>query len=91
MFSLTPYRELRLLREGNAAAATVLAGEMLALAVPLAAMLAHSANVPDILLWGAVTIIRQWRWCFASCRRRSSAAKWRRLSSWPARNSRRAF
>jgi putative membrane protein len=37
----------------------VLAGEMLALAVPLAAMLAHSANVPDILLWGAVTIILQ--------------------------------
>jgi putative membrane protein len=58
-FSLTPYRELRLLREGNVAAATVLAGEMLALAVPLAAMLAHSANVPDILLWGAVTIILQ--------------------------------
>jgi putative membrane protein len=58
-FSLTPYRELRLLREGNVAAATVLAGEMLALAVPLAAMLAHSANVPDILLRGAVTIILQ--------------------------------
>jgi putative membrane protein len=58
-FSLTPYRELKLLRQGNTAAATVLAGEMLALAVPLAAMLAHSANVPDILLWGAVTILLQ--------------------------------
>jgi putative membrane protein len=58
-FSLTPYHELRLLRAGNVAAATVLAGEMLALAVPLAAMMAHSANVPDILLWGAVTIVLQ--------------------------------
>ncbi len=58
-FSLTPYRELRLLREGNVAAAIVLAGEMLALAVPLAAMMAHSANVPDIVLWGVVTIILQ--------------------------------
>lgn len=58
-FSLTPYRELKLLRQGNTAAATVLAGEMLALAVPLAAMLAHSANVPDILLWGAITILLQ--------------------------------
>ena len=58
-FSLTPYRELRLLREGNVAAAVVLAGEMLALAVPLAAMLAHSVNVPDIVLWGGVTIVLQ--------------------------------
>jgi putative membrane protein len=58
-FSLTPYRELKLLREGNVAAAIVLAGEMLALAVALGAMLAHSVNVPDIVLWGFVTIILQ--------------------------------
>src|SRR5262249_25395204 len=53
-FSLTPYRELTLLREGNMAAAVVMAGEMLALATPLAAMMAHSVNVWDILLWGIV-------------------------------------
>jgi putative membrane protein len=58
-FSLTPYRELQLLREGNVAAAIVLAGEMLALAVALGAMLAHSVSVPDILLWGGVAIILQ--------------------------------
>ncbi len=58
-FSLTPYRELRLLRAGNNAAAVVMAGEMLALAVPLAAMMAHSVNVWDILLWGIVTIVLQ--------------------------------
>jgi putative membrane protein len=58
-FSLTPYRELQLLRQGNVAAAVVLAGEMLALAVPLAAMLAHSVSVPDIVPWGIVTIILQ--------------------------------
>lgn len=56
---LTPYRELRLLREGNIAAAVVVAGEMLALAVPLAAMMAHSVNVWDILLWGIVAIVLQ--------------------------------
>jgi putative membrane protein len=56
---LTPYRELKLLREGNVAAAIVIVGEMLALVVPLAAMLAHSVNVPDILLWGIITIILQ--------------------------------
>jgi putative membrane protein len=58
-FSLTPYRELHLLRQGNVAAGIVLAGEMLALSVPLAAMMAHSASVPDIVLWGAVTIVLQ--------------------------------
>jgi putative membrane protein len=58
-FSLTPYRELRLLRQNNVAAAIVLVGEMLALAVPLGAMLAHSVSVPDILLWGIVTIVLQ--------------------------------
>jgi putative membrane protein len=58
-FSLTPYRELKLLREGNVAAAIVLAGEMLALAVALGAMLAHSVSVPDILLWGGIAIILQ--------------------------------
>lgn len=56
---LTPYRELKLLREGNVAAAIVIVGEMLALVVPLAAMLAHSVNVPDILMWGIITIILQ--------------------------------
>jgi putative membrane protein len=58
-FSLTPYRELQLLREGNVAAAIVLAGEMLALAVALGAMLAHSVSLPDIVLWGFVAIILQ--------------------------------
>ena len=58
-FSLTPYRELKLLREGNVAAAIVIAGEMLALAIALGSMLAHSVNLPDILLWGVVAIVLQ--------------------------------
>ncbi len=57
--SFAPYRELELIREGNVAAAIVLAGQTLALAIPLAAMMAHSVSAPDILLWGVVTIILQ--------------------------------
>ena len=57
--ALTPYRELRLAREGNLAAAVALAGEMVALAVPLAVMMAHSVNLWDILFWGIVTIVLQ--------------------------------
>ena len=36
-----------------------LAGEMLALGIPLAAMMAHSVNVPDILRWGIVAVVLQ--------------------------------
>jgi len=54
-----PYRELELIREGNVAAAIVLSGQTLGLTIPLAAMLANSVSVPDILLWGAITIALQ--------------------------------
>jgi putative membrane protein len=54
-----PYHELELIREGNVAAAIVLSGQMIALATPLAVMMAHSVDVPDIVLWGAVAIVLQ--------------------------------
>ena len=56
---VTPYRELALIRAGNTAASITLAGQMLALGIPLASMMAHSVNVPDILFWGAVTVVLQ--------------------------------
>jgi putative membrane protein len=56
---LTPYREIQLVRDGNTAAAIALAGQMLALGIPLAAMMAHSVNLPDIILWGMVTVVLQ--------------------------------
>jgi putative membrane protein len=56
---VTPYREVKLIRDGNVAAAITLSGQMLALAIPLAAMLAHSVNLPDVLLWGIVTLVLQ--------------------------------
>ncbi|HWE74721.1 MAG TPA: DUF350 domain-containing protein [Stellaceae bacterium] len=52
-------RELELLRQGNMAAAIAFGGQMLALAIPLCAMMANSVNVPDILLWGCITVILQ--------------------------------
>jgi putative membrane protein len=56
---VTPYREIRLIRDGNIAAAITLSGQMLALAIPLGAMMAHSVSVPDIVLWGGVTVVLQ--------------------------------
>ena len=56
---VTPFRERELLREGNVAAATVLSCAVVALAIPLAALLATTREVLDILVWGIVAILLQ--------------------------------
>jgi putative membrane protein len=56
---LTPFREREMVADGNPAAGTVLAGAILALAIPLAAMLATSVTLIDILVWGVVALILQ--------------------------------
>jgi putative membrane protein len=56
---LTPFRERQIVAGGNAAAGTMLAGAILALAIPLAAMLATSGTLLDILVWGVVALILQ--------------------------------
>ena len=56
---LTPYHELKLIRQGNIAAAIIFTGAIIGLALPLGATLAHSVNVVDIALWGAVSAALQ--------------------------------
>jgi putative membrane protein len=56
---LTPFDERRLVREGNVAAGIVLAGTLIALAIPLAATLASSVFMLDIILWGLVALAIQ--------------------------------
>jgi putative membrane protein len=56
---LTPFREWRLVRQGNIAAGIVVAGTLVALAIPLAATLAASVVTLDILLWGLVALVIQ--------------------------------
>jgi putative membrane protein len=57
--AVTPFRERELLRQGNAAAATVLGGALVALAIPLAALLATTGALLDILVWGVVALLLQ--------------------------------
>jgi putative membrane protein len=57
---IAPYRELELIREGNIAAAVVLSGQTLGIAIPLAAMMANSITAPGIVIWGVVTIVLQY-------------------------------
>ena len=57
--AVTPFRERELLRAGNAAAGTVLGGALVALAIPLAAILATTGPLLDILVWGIVAVVLQ--------------------------------
>jgi putative membrane protein len=52
---LTPYKEVQLVREGNAAAAISLGGVVIGLAVPLAVSLSASPSVLEIAIWGLAT------------------------------------
>lgn len=55
---LTPYKEIQLIRDGNAAAAIALGGVIVSLAVPLAASMAASPTLLEVAVWGlAVTAV----------------------------------
>ncbi len=56
---ITPYEDIKLVRDGNTAGAVALGGAFLGLAIPLAGSLAGSVTTLDILLWGIVTVIVQ--------------------------------
>ena len=56
---LTPWRELALVREGNGSAGLALAGAILGLAIPMAACLASSVSLLDLLIWGTVALLLQ--------------------------------
>ena len=57
--AVTPFHERELMRDCNTAAATVLGGALVALAIPLAALLATTSGLLDILIWGVVAVILQ--------------------------------
>jgi putative membrane protein len=56
---ITPYEDIKLVREGNNAAAVALGGAFLGLAIPLAGSLAGSVTSLDILFWGLITLVVQ--------------------------------
>ena len=56
---LTPWKEIALIREGNAAASVAFAGVLVGLAVPLAVSLSVSTSVRDIFIWGVATVVLQ--------------------------------
>ncbi len=57
--AVTPFHELKLIREGNAAAGVSAAGATVGLALPIAGALAGSVNIYDLLIWGTVALLVQ--------------------------------
>ena len=56
---ITPYRELALIRQGNAAAAASLSGTVLGFAIPLSNAIAQSVNIAEMAMWGIVALVVQ--------------------------------
>ncbi len=56
---ITPFREHYLIIHGNVAAGLLFAGAIVALALPLAAMLAKADFLIDLVIWGIVALLIQ--------------------------------
>ncbi len=57
--NMTPHRELALIRSGNIAAAISLVGGLVGFVLPLASVIAHSAAIVDVIVWGIVALVIQ--------------------------------
>lgn len=56
---ITPYQEVRLIREGNTAAAYSMTGALLGFVIPLASAIVHSVGLLDMAIWGSVALVVQ--------------------------------
>jgi putative membrane protein len=57
--AVTPQPELKLIREGNAAAAISVGGATLGFVIPVALVLTLTANTLEAALWGGVSLLVQ--------------------------------
>jgi putative membrane protein len=56
---ITPYDEVKLIKEGNIAVAISLSGSVLGFTFPLAAAIAHAVHPWDMMLWGLIAAVVQ--------------------------------
>jgi putative membrane protein len=57
--TVTPYHELALIREGNAAAAVSLGGAVVGFVLPLARAVTQSVSALDLMVWGLIALVVQ--------------------------------
>ena len=56
---ITPYNELKLVREGNVAPAISFGGALIGFILPLHSAITHSVGFIDMLIWAAVAMVVQ--------------------------------
>ena len=56
---ITPYNELKLVREGNVAPAISFGGALIGFILPLHSAITHSVGFLDMLIWAAVAMVVQ--------------------------------
>ena len=56
---LTPYNELKLIKDGNVAAALSLSGSVVGFTLPLAAAILNSVHPWDMMLWSLIAALVQ--------------------------------
>lgn len=57
--AVTPHHELKLIRDGNTAAAVSLGGAIVGYTIPLAKAVAQSESIGEMLLWSGVALVAQ--------------------------------
>jgi putative membrane protein len=56
---MTPYPEIKLIRDGNAAASASLSGAVVGFVLPLASAIKNSASLVDMLIWAVIALLVQ--------------------------------
>ncbi|MBK5273542.1 MAG: DUF350 domain-containing protein [Desulfuromonadales bacterium] len=56
---ITPYNELKLIREGNVAPAISFGGALIGFILPLYSAITHSVDFIDMLVWAGVALVVQ--------------------------------
>ncbi|WP_108787076.1 DUF350 domain-containing protein [Erythrobacter sp. Alg231-14] len=56
---ITPHKELKLIRDGNSAAATAYMGALLGFSMPLASAAANSVSLVDFAIWALIGAVIQ--------------------------------
>lgn len=57
--TVTPYKEIQLIKENNTAAALSFTGALAGFAIPLGGAIVHSVSLPDMFIWGLVAMTVQ--------------------------------
>jgi putative membrane protein len=56
---ITPYAEIKLIREGNLAASASLSGAVIGFVLPLASAVENSGSIIDMLVWALIALLVQ--------------------------------